>query len=56
MLPPTVAQALQLKKAVTAETYESVTVRDKECLFSTKHLQKGIWGGSSKYVITDGIS
>ena len=26
MLPPTVAQALQLKKAVTAETYESVTV------------------------------
>ena len=28
MLPPTVAQALQLKKAVTAETYESVTVRD----------------------------
>ena len=28
MLPPTVAQALQLKKAVTAETYESVTVSD----------------------------
>ena len=27
MLPPTVAQALQLKKAVTAETFESVTVR-----------------------------
>ena len=37
MLPPTVAQALQLKKAVTAETFESVTVRHsarvlfKEC-------------------------
>lgn len=26
MLPPTVAQALQQKKQVTAETYESVTV------------------------------
>ena len=33
MLPPTVAQALQLKKAVTAETYESVTVKRLKCVF-----------------------
>ena len=43
MLPPTVAQALQLKKAVTAETFESVTVRHSfvlSALFSTCLVQR----------------
>ncbi len=43
MLPPTVAIALQQKKQVTAETYESVTVYFRLILFSIDHKIPKLW-------------
>ena len=43
MLPPTVAIALQQKKQVTAETYESVTVYFRLQFISSFNLEGKIW-------------